>query len=132
MKLKELRDAYQEATGMASSLTRNTSYSLIALCWILCGQRPEALANFKLVLLLLVLSLSADFFQYIVRSITIWITYKYRECQTTAKNCINMDDVEVSDYPGCLPVITGILFLAKLLFTISAAIVLAIKIFRWV
>lgn len=50
MKLKELRENYQNATTRASDLARSTNYSLIAIVWILCGQNLDTMGDYNRIL----------------------------------------------------------------------------------
>ncbi len=76
MKLEDLRDAYYDATGTTSSIVRSLGLGGIAAVWLLSESERavgEALSippALKLPGVLIVLSLTGDLLQYMIRSAT--------------------------------------------------------------
>lgn len=129
MKLKELRENYQNATTRASDLARSTNYSLIAIVWILCGQNLDTMGDYNRILFFLVLSLAADYLQYLIRSLVMGCIYAMRELKVTTNGNVN-DDAEVKDYPEFLRWTTWILYITKYIFTLLAVSFLASKLYK--
>lgn len=129
MKLKELRENYQNATTRASDLARSTNYSLIAIIWILCGQNLDTMGDYNRILFFLVLSLAADYLQYLIRSLVMGCIYAMRELKVTTNGNVN-DDAEVKDYPEFLRWTTWILYITKYIFTLLAVSFLASKLYK--
>lgn len=129
MKLKELRENYQNATTRASDLARSTNYSLIAIIWILCGQNLDTMGDYNRILFFLVLSLAADYLQYLFRSLVMGCIYAMRELKVTTNGNVN-DDAEVKDYPEFLRWTTWILYITKYIFTLLAVSFLASKLYK--
>jgi len=129
MKLKELRENYQNATTRASDLARNTNYCLIAIVWILSGQNLDTMGDYNRIMFFLVLSLAADYLQYLVRSMVMGCVYAMRESKEMKNGIVN-DEAEVKDYPEFLRWTTWLLYIAKYIFTILAVLFLASKLYR--
>lgn len=127
MTLKEFRESYHKITDKASTLARGTNYSLIAIVWILCGEKISNIDSFKWVLLWLLLSLVMDFFQYLVPAII--GTIKYRCEEKKVKDKSQIDDIPTEGYPNCTPWITSTLFILKFIFSLKAIICLLCVLF---
>lgn len=128
MKLKEIRDDYEELSGKASDLNRKLIYSGIAIVWIFHfnidansispneNVIPEAL---HLPLLLFCASLGVELLQLLCSTI-IW--YLYYCCKR--RGCSNEDAHEVNE-PEWFNVNPWIAWLVKICLTIWAYIELA-------
>lgn len=128
MKLKEIRDDYEELSGKASDLNRKLIYSGIAIVWIFhsnidssnvhhnANVIPEEL---HLPLLLFCTSLGVELLQLLCSTI-IW--YFYYCCKR--QGCSNEDDHEVNE-PEWFNVIPWIAWFGKICLTIWAYIELA-------
>jgi hypothetical protein len=75
MKIREVRDYYEEATDKASELVRSLSFAGIAVVWVLRTSEYSAGINYSNELLrplvFFVTSLSCDLLQYLYKSI-VW------------------------------------------------------------
>ena len=129
MKIKELRDIYHKETGKISNLARSTNYSLIAICWILCGQNLDKLKDYICVLFFLLLSLGFDYLQYLFKGVLCGIIYKYKECKATKAGHLD-DEKDVGDYPEWMPWVTWAFFTLKYVFSFIAVSILLYQIYK--
>ena len=76
MKLSEIREAYEELSGIASKLNRNLCFAGFALIWIFNPLKNSELLDSKLIFpaLFFVISLATDLAQYVVPSL-VWYSY---------------------------------------------------------
>lgn len=125
MTLKEFRESYHSITDKASSLSRSTNYSLIAIVWILCKEDVNNIPSYRCVLIWLLLSLSLDYFQYFLMALIGAI--KYRTEESKIKDKSKLDNTETGGYPEFTPYISLACFVLKFLFAIIAVCCLVSK-----
>lgn len=130
MKLESLRENYYRATSKASEIARNTNYSLIAMCWIMCREKAENVPDYKRVLIFLLLSLSFDYLQYLFKSIIGGFIYHRREKVFTDKGKMINDQKDVDGYPYWMPYITWLFFALKFICAIVAIIIMLCKLWN--
>ena len=118
MTLKEFRESYHNATGKASELARSTNYSLIAIVWVLCGQELDKVANYRCVLIWLLLSLAIDYLQYLIMALL--GTLKYRCEENKVKDKSKIDETVTNGYPEITPYLTTTCFILKFVFALIA------------
>ncbi len=74
MKIHELRDAYYEASGVVSAITRQLSFAGIAVIWLLkVGKNSGGIpftSDLLIPLYCLVAALSVDYLQYVYKTAT--------------------------------------------------------------
>lgn len=126
MSLDRWWGAYQEFSGLASSVSRQTAFAGIAVVWVLSNNEPGNVALPADLLwpsLFLVGALVCDFLQYFVSSV-VWHFYaKYKERELGVDydgddphpSQLNLPGV-VFYYGKCLAVMAGYFFLAKYIF----------------
>jgi hypothetical protein len=121
MKLEEVRNAYQEYTGIVSQLIRSISLAGIAVAWIVrLGESKDTVyaESCDWVFLLLILALSFDLLQYITQAAT-WGLFNYHH----QKKGTNLsDEVEAPAWFNNIPIA---FWIAKTGLSISGVIVLA-------
>lgn len=131
MILKNMREDRNKQTGKASDIARITNYSLLAVCWIICDKSFKQINNCEFAIICLVISLSADYLQYLIKSIAIGIIYWKRENKNSKDNGGHIDDnAIVDDYPSRIRIITWIFYFIKFSFTIIAAFILLWNLIR--
>ena len=87
------------------------------------------MGDYNRIMFFLVLSLAADYLQYLVRSMVMGSVYAMRESKEMKNGIVN-DEAEVKDYPDFLRWTTWIFYIAKYIFTILAVLFLASKLYR--
>ena len=130
MKLELLRGNYYRATSKASEIARNTNYSLIAMCWIMCREKVENVSDYKWVLIFLLLSLTFDYLQYLFKGLVGGFIYHRREKIFTDKGKMVIDQKEVDGYPYWMPYITWLFFAIKFVCAIVAIIIMLCKLWN--
>lgn len=129
MNLKEFRDSYHLVTGKASDVVRSTNYSLIAMIWILSKEDTKALAaDYKTILIFIIISLGFDYLQYVIQSVIGAIKYRCDERKVADKSKI--DEMPTSGYPECTPYLANLCFILKIIFAMIAMIQLAFTIYH--
>lgn len=113
MKLGAAREAYYEASGTASSIIRQLGFAGIGLIFAFLSESAEKQVPSELVpaALLIVVALSLDFMQYLVRTAT-WGVFARRTEQQE-----NADDdtlVEAPDWVNVPPLVIFILKVASM------------------
>jgi hypothetical protein len=119
MKLKEVKEAYQDCSRILSSNVRNLCFAGIAVVWVfrVGTDIPDVLL---IPLLCFVVSLSLDLSQYIVSSIIWWAFYLIKEKslddedETRAPKHINLP-AELLLLFKVVAVCVGYLFIARFL-----------------
>lgn len=130
MRIESLRDNYYKATSNASEIARNTNYSLIAMCWIMCREKVENVSDYKWVLIFLLLSLTFDYLQYLFKGLVGGFIYHRREKIFTDKGKMVIDQKEVDGYPYWMPYITWLFFAIKFVCAIVAIIIMLCKLWN--
>jgi len=86
MKLEDTRQAYYDATGKASDITRQLALAAIAIVWIFKIDQPKGAMAVPHALLwpsvLAIAALSFDLLQYVYRSAAWGIFNRYKELKT--------------------------------------------------
>lgn len=85
MKISECRKAYEELSGKAGEITRQSAYAGIATIWAVKPANGLP-ADLALSGLLLILTLSADFLTYVIPSYIWAIFIRRKEVQLRRKN----------------------------------------------
>lgn len=121
MKLKEIRDDYEELSGKASELNRKLIYSGIAIVWLFhynfdvisinnnVDVIPPAL---HLPLLLFCLSLGVELFQLFFSTVVWYLYYCWKR-----RGCRDENSLEVNE-PEWFNVIPWVAWIAKIVLTI--------------
>ena len=130
LRIESLRDNYYKATSKASEIARNTNYSLIAMCWIMCREKVENVSDYKWVLIFLLLSLTFDYLQYLFKGLVGGFIYHRREKIFTDKGKMVIDQKEVDGYPYWMPYITWLFFAIKFVCAIVAIIIMLCKLWN--
>jgi hypothetical protein len=110
MKLKEIREAYEELSGAASKLTRQLALAGIGMIWIFrvfTGEHTSIPDGLLWPSILLVSSLGIDLFQYLAQSIT-WYIYYFSQRKKNVKEDEYVNEPEYLNYPA------SVLFFAKI------------------
>ena len=126
LRIESLRDNYYKA----SEIARNTNYSLIAMCWIMCREKVENVSDYKWVLIFLLLSLTFDYLQYLFKGLVGGFIYHRREKIFTDKGKMVIDQKEVDGYPYWMPYITWLFFAIKFVCAIVAIIIMLCKLWN--
>ncbi len=120
MKLIDILDQYHQDSGQASDIARNINYALLGVVWILSREEVSKLVSYKLPLILIVLSLFADFLQYFVKGILEKRHFDKQEKKARSKNGDIYDDFEAEPYPCYIKKIAISLYYLKLISTAGA------------
>jgi hypothetical protein len=110
MKLKEIREAYEELSGAASKLTRYLALAGAGMIWIFgvhTGEQTSIPDGLLWPSILLVSSLGIDLFQYLAQSAIWYIYYLYQR----KKNVTEDREVNEPEWPNYF---TWGLFFAKI------------------
>lgn len=128
MKLKEIRDDYEELSGKASDLNRKLIYSGIAIIWLFhynfdvstinhdVDVIPKALHH---PLLLLCLSLGVELFQLFFSTVVWYLYYCWKRCGCTDENSLEVNE------PEWFNIVPWIAWFAKIVLTIWGYLELA-------
>lgn len=87
-KLSKFREYHYESTAKVSENTRTLAISAIAIVWLFKVKTGQAYAvphGLQLPLLLVILALALDFFQYVYRSIAWHVFFRIKEGQLDNK-----------------------------------------------
>lgn len=117
MKLKDIREAYEELTGKASELNRKCVFAGIAAIWIFRDTESASSSipvSFQTPMCWFILSMALDILQYTISG-TIWLIY-YRVKKYHSVNA-DFEEENVRE-PECLNYITDIMWLLKIASTI--------------
>lgn len=121
MKVSEKFDEFNEASGTLSGLIRGVNYSIIAIVWILSKENLNNIPQYSTIVACAILSLLLDVFQYLWKSITIYISArKSEEVDPTGAD-------ENHLFPRYITVGTWIFMGGKIVSCILCAILLLIK-----
>lgn len=126
MKLKEIRDDYEELTGKVSELNRKCIYAGIAVIWLFRISTPTDTTipeQLREALFYLVMSLGIDVFQYILLG-GFW--YLYYQCKKNhlATEVDNVEDEDVNE-PEFVNNLTMLPWFGKIVLTIMGYIQIA-------
>lgn len=116
MKLSEIREAYEELSGLLSKFNRQLAFAGIGIIWLFRTTDTSGATSIDNGLLppvmCLVISFGFDIFQYFWQSYTWYIYYWFKRHQDIAED----DDVNEPEWPNVI---------AWLMFTIKVAAVIA-------
>lgn len=126
MTIKELLEESNSASDTLSTQVRYVNYGFIAVCWILSGQAISGIKElYSWILLFIVLSLFFDVLQYLWQSVISGCYIRSLE----KKNLNAGEDRKDFLFPSYIGVVSWILFVLKVLFTLVAAVLLIVKFF---
>ena len=126
MNVNEMFEVFNDTTDTLSTQVRYVDYGFIAVIWIMCGQKIECLMDNGLILLFVVLSLAFDIAQYIWKSLTVWILTRRNEViEQKTRQKLNS-----YVFPNYIHRGTWAFFILKVLSTITAAVMLVIRIIQ--
>jgi hypothetical protein len=120
MKLKEIRESYEELSGTASKLSRQLAFAGIGMIWIFrvsTGEQTSVPDGLLWPSILLISSLGIDLAQYLIQSAT-WYIYYIRQRKKGTKEGDDVNEPEYFNYP------TWGLFFAKITVMIIAYVTL--------
>lgn len=93
MNLNDVKKAYEDLSGILSSVARQLNFAGIAIVWIFANEKLEGIDSLLMkASLWFVLSLSLDLFQYIFQSFFWYVIYVFKH-----KKSISDESVEVKD-----------------------------------
>jgi hypothetical protein len=116
MKLEEIRNAYEELSGMASKINRQLAFAGIGILWIFrvsTGEQTSMPAGLLWPAILLVFSLGIDILQYLFQSVQWYIFYICKKNKGVKEN-------EEVNEPECHNLIAWSLFVIKIIAMLSA------------
>ena len=115
MKLSEIREAYEELSGIASKLNRNLCFAGFALIWIFNPLKKYELLDSTLILpaLFFVISLATDLTQYVVPSL-IWYFYYIKQKKRSGQN--KLDEEIIVAEPESNNIYIWYIFVIKIIF----------------
>lgn len=117
---KTVVEHFYDSSRTLSTIVRNANYGLIGVVWILSHENVPELKNFFYPLLLIVLSLFCDLFQYLWKSITEGIF-----CHQYEKK-----DPRPDAYPKHISRGAWVFFILKTLLTLLGFILIFIQLFK--
>jgi hypothetical protein len=124
MKLQEILDQYHQDSAQASDIARNLNFALLGVVWILSKESVANLGDFKFPLIIIVVSLTADFLQYFLKGLLEKFHFdKQEEKATDAEGNIN-EDYNAAPYPTYIKIVAQLLYYLKLGTTALATIII--------
>lgn len=125
MKLESILDQYHQDSAQASDIARNLNYALLGVVWILSKESIANLSTFKLPLILIVVSLTADFLQYFVKGFLEKCHFDNQEKKATDTEGHIDEDYDAAPYPKYIKIVAQIFYYLKLCaITIATIIIL--------
>ena len=124
MKLQDILDQYHQDSAHASDIARNLNYALLGVVWILSKESIGNLGDFKLPLILIVISISADFLQYFMKGLLEKCHFDKQEAKATDKEGNINENYDAAPYPKQIKVVAQLFYYAKLLLTAVATVVI--------
>lgn len=124
MKLQDILDQYHKDSAQASDIARNLNYALLGVVWILAKESIGNLGDFKLPLILIVVSLTADFLQYFLKGILEKCHFDKQEAKATDAGGNINEDYDASPYPRYIKIVAQIFYYLKLIATAIATIII--------
>jgi len=123
MTLQSILDQYHQDSAQASDIARNLNYALLGVVWILSKESIGNLAEFKLPLILIVVSLSADFLQYFLKGLLEKCHFDKQEAKATdAEGNIN-EDYDAAPYPNYIKIVAQSFYYLKIAATSVATFI---------
>lgn len=124
MTLQSILDQYHQDSAQASDIARNLNYALLGVLWILSKESVGNLGNFKLPLILIVVSLAADFLQYFVKGLMVKCHFDKQEAKATDQEGNIDEDFDAAPYPKHIKFVAQLFYYTKLLSTAIATVVI--------
>jgi hypothetical protein len=123
MTLQSILDQYHQDSAQASDIARNLNYALLGVVWILSKESIGNLGEFKLPLILIVVSLAADFLQYFVKGLMVKCYFDKQEAEATDEEGKIDEDYDAAPYPKHIKVVAQLFYYTKLLLTAVATVI---------
>ena len=124
MTLQSILDQYHQDSAQASDIARNLNYALLGVVWILSKESIGNLAEFKLPLILIVVSLSADFLQYFLKGLLEKCHFDKQEAKATdAEGNIN-EEYDAAPYPNYIKIVAQSFYYLKIAATSVATFII--------
>lgn len=124
MKLQDILEQYHKDSAQASDIARNLNYAFLGVLWILAKENVDNLGNFTWPLILVVLSLSFDFLQYLIKAILEKKHFDKQEYKATNGEGEINEDYDAAPYPLCIKKTAQFFYYFKLFFTGGTAILI--------
>ena len=124
MKLQDILEQYHKDSAQASDIARNLNYAFLGVLWILAKENVDNLGNFTWPLILVVLSLSFDFLQYLIKAILEKKHFDKQENKATNGEGEINEDYDADPYPLCIKWTAQFFYYLKLFFTCTTAILI--------
>lgn len=124
MTLQSILDQYHQDSAQASDIARNLNYALLGVVWILSKESIGNLAEFKLPLILIVVSLAADFLHYFLKGFLEKCHFDKQEAKATdAEGNIN-EDYDAAPYPNYIKIVAQSFYYLKIAATSVATFII--------
>lgn len=124
MKLKDILDKYHQDSAQAGDIARNLNYALLGVVWILSKENIDNLVDFKFPLILMVVSLAADFLQYFLKGLFEKRHFDEQEKKATDDNGNINEEFDAAPYPRYIKVVAQLFYYLKLGSTVAATIII--------
>ena len=131
MRLKDILDQYHQDSAQASDIARNLNYALLGVVWILSKESIDNLGNFKLPLILVVVSLAADFLQYFMKGLLEKCHFDKQEAKATDKEGHIEEDYDAAPYPKHIKFVAQLFYYTKLLSTAIVTVVILCRLAKF-
>jgi hypothetical protein len=131
MKLINILNDYHKDTEKASNIARSVNYSLIAICWIMSKESIEILKDeYKTILLIVLLSLLADFLQYFIKGSMEKCHFDKEEKKAKENGQAGQENYNAEAYPVRIKKTALFFYYSKYVLTGIAALLLFACCFR--
>ena len=127
MKLQDILDQYHQDSSQASDIARNLNYALLGVVWILSKENIGNLVDYKYPLILIVISLAADFFQYFLKGQLEKCHFDEQEKKATDVNGNINEEFDAAPYPAHIKIVAQLFYYLKLISTAVAAIIIVCR-----
>ena len=127
MKLQDILQQYHQDSAHSSDIDRNLNYALLGVLWILAKESVENLGNFILPLIFIVLSLSSDFLQYLIKALLEKCHFDSQEKKATNDEGKIDEDYDAAPYPLYIKRTAQFFYYLKLGLTVSAVIIIIVQ-----
>lgn len=124
MTLQSILDQYHQDSAQASDIARNLNYALLGVVWILSKESIGNLGNFKLPLILIVVSLAADFLQYFVKGLMVKCHFDKQEAKATDEEGNINEEYDAAPYPNYIKIVAQLFYFLKIVGTAVATIII--------
>lgn len=124
MTLQSILDQYHQDSAQASDIARNLNYALLGVVWILSKESIRNLGEFKLPLILIVISLAADFLQYFVKGLMVKCHFDIQEAKATDGEGNINEEYDAAPYPNYIKIVAQLFYFLKIVGTAVATIII--------